>query len=249
MIGSKYTRTCVKCKKEFDVKIMRNGRPSRRKTCSHACHHSIKAPRKPEWKKEELEYLDQLALAMPIVSVYRTYNRWASQNGFERRTLNSIEHKVYREFGSTKPILNFFLFKEIADLLCISPWTVAFWKCLKNKPLEVYQRHKNKGTNYVSRKSFRQFALNHPEKLGGTNRRGLLVLLEDEKLVDDILKAHPKRNTSILPSQRVRCIETNKIYSSINEASRANFVARPTMTRAIKRGWRTNGYHFEFLNW
>lgn len=249
MIGSKYIRTCVKCKKEFDVKVMRNGRPSKRRTCSHACHHSIKAPRKPEWKKEELEYLDQLALAMPIVSVYKTYNRWASENGFERRTLNSIQHKVYRECGSTKPILGYFTFREIADLLRISTWTVAFWKQLKTKPLEVYQRRKNKGTNYISRKSFRQFALNHPEKLGGTNRRGLLVLLEDEKLVDDILKAHPKRNVSLLPPKRVRCIETNKIYASIHEASRANFVARPTMTRAIERGWRANGHHFEFLNW
>ena len=235
MIGSKYTRTCVKCKKEFDVKIMRNGRPSKRKTCSHACHHSIKAPRKPEWKKEELEYLDQLALAMPIVSVYRTYNRWASENGFERRTLNSIQHKVYRECGSTKPILGYFTFREIADLLRISPWTVAFWKQLKNKPLEVYQRHKNKGINYISRKNFRQFALSHPEKLGGTNRRGLLVLLEDEQLVDDILKAHPKRNTSVLPPKRVRCIETNKISPHIHEANRSHFLAPPTLPRAIKQ--------------
>lgn len=249
MIGSKYTRTCVKCKKEFDVKVLRNGRPSKRKTCSHACHHSIKAPRTPEWTKKEIEYLDQLAQAMPIVSVYRTYNRWAADNGFKTRTLSAIEHKVYRQCGSTKPILNYFLFTEIAQLLDIPYCTVAGWKCLKTKPLDVYQRHKKKGHNYVSRKNFRQFALNHPEKLGGTNRRGLLVLLEDEQLVDDILKAHPKRNTPVHPPKRVLCIETNKIYPSICEASRANFVARPTMTRAIKHGWRTNGYHFEFLNW
>jgi len=249
MIGSKYIRTCIRCKKEFDVKVMRNGKPSIRKTCSKQCHYAIRPHKKSDWTKFEIDYLEELAQSMPIMSIFRTYNHWARQNNFPSRTFSSIQHKVYRVTGSTKPYVNFFMFQDIATLLGVSARTVAFWKKLKTNPLNTYQRHKNGGHNYVSRKNFKKFALDHPEKLGGTNRRGLLMILEDEKLVDDILKAFPKRNTQRLPSARIRCVETNKIYKSLGEASRAYFVSRQTLTRAIQKGWRANGHHFERVIW
>ena len=250
MIGSKYSRTCKKCGKEFDVKVLRSGRPSKRKTCSHKCHHSCRGYKAPNWTQPELQYLEQLSQSLPLIPLVKSYNSWAKKHNHPLRTVTAINHKLFREFGTTKAHLDWFSFTQIGELLGIKSSCVAHWIKVVHHPLQTYQRRKKSGgIHYVSRHHFREFARHHPEKLGGTQRYGLLVLLEDEKWVDEILSTYRTRNIGLHKAVKVRCIETNKVYPSLGAASRAFFVSRPTISRAIERGWAANNHHFEYVTW
>jgi len=247
--GSKYSRTCIKCKKEFDVKILKDGKPSKRKTCSQECQRKTSGYTASNWTPLEFEFLEQLSQTLPIMCLVKAYNTWASNNNYPRRSVTAIRHKLRKEFGTTKPTLNWFSFSEIASLLGFKVSRIESWKKLSNYPLQSYQRLKCNSVNYVNRKQFKEFAMHHPEKIGGADWYGLLIILEDERMVDEILKTYRTPYISQIKSKKVRCIETNKIYPSLSAASRAFFVTRQSITRAIERGWSANEHHFEYVTW
>jgi hypothetical protein len=243
--GSKYSRTCKVCKQKFDVKVMRNGRPSARKTCSQKCSVTNRVSG-VTWTQAEIDFLTEHAMATPFHRIVRGYRVWARMNGHNDRTKEAIDHKLRRMGYSTRTEIDFYTFNRLSEMLGLSRYTVAGWKRLKENPLQAYQHDgKRKAFNYVSRAEFLKFARNHPECLGGANEIGLQVVLEDVDLAREILRKYPKRHSPLYESIRVRCIETGKIYPSLGAAARDIYVTRQTLSRAIHVGHRANGLHFE----
>lgn len=245
MKGSKYTRICSICGAAFDIKIMRNGRPSTRKTCSRECSFKFK-PAVRRWEQDEIDMLLELVQSLPLKRLVRAFNIWARTHGYKDRTLQSIDKKI-RKFGySTKPEISYYSFNKVAQILKIPRNTVAGWKKLTVDPLETYQHDGKKfAFNYVTKKELLKFAKRRPECLGGVDQVGLGLLLEDADLAREILRQYPRRPERQYKEKRVRCIETGKIYGSIGEAARDVYVARQGVSRAIHAGHKANGYRFE----
>lgn len=245
MKGSKYTRKCSICGTVFDIKIMRNGRPSTRKTCSRECSFKFK-PSVTPWTKEETDALLDLVQSLPLKRLVRAHNMWARMNGYKDRTLVSIDKKIRSLGYSTRSEISYYSFNKVAQVLKVPRNTVAGWKKLTVDPLETYQHDGKKfAFNYVTKKELLKFAKRRPECLGGVDQVGLGLLLEDADLAREILRKYPKRPKRQFKEKRVRCIETGKIYSSLGEAARDMHVVRQGISRAIKVGHRANGYHFE----
>jgi hypothetical protein len=245
--ASKYVRTCKICGTAFDIKIMRNGRPSTRKTCSQSCANKPRTPVRL-WTQEETDWLIDHVNTMPLSRLARSFNLWARVNRLPDRSKNAIDKKL-RTFGySNRPTVEFYTFMKLSQMLGLSRDTVAGWKRLKDNPIETYRRDNKKQTfNYVTTKMFKDFARNHPSRLGGANEVGLQMLLEDSRWAKEILRAYPKRPDRQWPEHRVRCIETGRIYPSLGAAARDVFVVRQCIARSVKHGYKANGYTFELL--
>lgn len=247
MQGSKYQRACTVCGNLFDIKIIRNGRPSTRKTCSKECCHTNRT--KPIlWTPDELEFLNKHIESLPFHRLVRAYKTWAVVNGYPARTRDAIDHKIRRLGHSTRPQIEYFTFNRLAQILGVSRYTVAGWKRLASNPLESYQHDKKRQAfNYVSRLQFIEFAQHHPECLGGVNEVGLQILLEDSRKAKEILRQYPKRRCPLFEAKRIRCIETGKIYPSFGAAARDIFVVRQVISKAVAHGHAANGFHFELI--
>lgn len=48
--------------------------------------------------------------------------------------------------------------------------------------------------------------------------------------------------------KKIRCVETNVVYNSLNEAAEKLNVNRPNISRSLKKGCRCGGYHWEYVN-
>ena len=248
MQNSKYQRICSVCGAVFDIKVMRNGRPSTRKTCSKQCS-LVNRPVGTPWADDDLEFLSRHIESLPLPRLVRAFNIWAITNNRPQRSASAIDHKIRRLGYSTKPQIEYFTFKRLAEILGISRWTVAGWKRLNINPLQSYQHDgKRMAFHYVSRLEFSRFAKNHPECLGGVNEVGLQILLEDSQKAKEILRQYPKRRVPLYASKRVRCIETGKIYPSLGAAARDVHVVRQGVSRAIAHGHAANGFHFELID-
>ena len=245
MKGSKYTRPCSICGTEFDIKMMRNGRPSTRKTCSRECSFKFRPAVRP-WAKEEVDELLDLVQSLPLKRLVRAFNIWARTHGYKDRTFGSIDKKIRKLGYSTRAEIMYYSFSKVAEVLKLPRNTVAGWKKLTVDPLETYQHDGKKfAFNYVTKKELLKFAKKRPECFGGVDQVGLGLLLEDADLAREILRQYPKRPERQYKEKRVRCIETGKIYASLGEAARDVYVARQGVSRSIRKGHKANGYHFE----
>lgn len=245
MKGSKYSRTCSICGTEFDIKMMRNGRPSTRKTCSRECSFKFRPSTRP-WTQEETDQLLDLVQSLPLKRLVRAFNMWARMRKIPERTAGSIDKRIRKLGYSTRPEIEYYSFSKVAQILKVPRNTVAGWKKLTVDPLETYQHDGKKfAFNYVTKKELLRFAKKRPECFGGVDQVGLGLLLEDADLAREILRQYPKRPKRKFAEKRVRCIETGRIYGSLGEAARDVFVSRQGISRAIRVGHRANGYHFE----
>ena len=50
------------------------------------------------------------------------------------------------------------------------------------------------------------------------------------------------------PTRPVRCLETGMIFNSVTDAANHLNGNRNNLSTAIKKGWKFNGYHFEYVN-
>jgi hypothetical protein len=243
--ATRYVRICKVCGASFDIKILRNGRPSTRKTCSKSCANKPRT-RVRYWTQAETEWLIDHVNTMPLSRLVRSFNLWARVTGLPDRTKNAIDKKLRTLGYSNRPTVEFYTFMKLSQMLGLSRDTIAGWKRLKDYPLETYRRDNKKQTfNYVTTKMFKDFARRHPERLGGANEVGLQMLLEDSRWAKEILREYPRRPDRQWKERRVRCIETGKIYPSMGAAGRDVFVVRQCIARAIDKGHRAAGYRFE----
>lgn len=247
MKGSKYTRICTTCGAVFDIKVLRNGRASTRKTCSQKCSVANRKKVEP-WSEAELDWLFNHIETLPLPRIVRAFAVWGRVNGYPVRTTYAIDHKIRRLGYSTRPEFEFYTFQRLAEMLKIPRDTIAGWKRLVRDPLETYQHdHKRLAFNYVTIKQLQEFARNHPECFGGADEIGLQVLLEDSVWARQILRLHPKRPKPHFQPKRVRCIDTGKVYASLGAAARDIHVVRQGIARAVYQGQRANGLRFELI--
>lgn len=222
---------------------MTKGRPSPRKTCGDACQRRLHVQRRATWSDEEVGIIHELISTMPPHQFVNTYLIMASTRGLPKRSDTAVRLKAYELGYSLEPEIEYMSMQKIASLLGVSRDAVDNWRALG---LETYRKSNKPGSrHYVCRRSFRRFARLRPEVLGGTNRFGLFCLLEDEKWVDKILTQYPDRWYGCgKGAQRVKCIETGKVFNSMGEAGKSVYVTRSGIFKAVKYGIKAAGFHW-----
>jgi hypothetical protein len=239
------SRKCVICGNTFFPIKYTKGGLSPRKTCSQECRLKLHHQQRRQWKPDEIQLLREIAETLPTAQMIRVFNRQNALLGHPKRTAQSIKLKIH-ELGLSLRPQYVYSANSLGRTLGISGDAVRYW--LKLGLEATRQSQMSNSPHYITNVAVRRFARKRPELFGGLNRIDLYIALEDEKLVDFILENYPNRNQPLKPPNRVRCIETGRIYNSYTEAGKAVFVTRSGIFKAIKFGSAANGYHFELVD-
>jgi hypothetical protein len=179
---------------------------------------------------------------MPFKRVWREWNIWAKQQGLEPRSLMSLQKKA-QALGETQACYgNWIGTGEVARLLgkhrsAIQNWYRAGWvRC-----------HRAGRHSAVSRADLRRLARERPQLFAGSSHEGLVQLLEDERLADEIVTGFPQRYPTRNQSIRVLWVDRGLVFPSYAAASRAAHVSPSAIARAIREGRPAAGMRFELL--
>lgn len=204
------------------------------------------------WSRVETDRLLELLGDVPMHILTARYRQWASRMGHPERSPKAIEQRIRRLKGRRTPVGTYITSGTIVGLLGISYTTLDRWVergFLAAERSPTYDRRAKRvrpPRRLFLRASVVQMALDYPERLAGTSRENLYMLLEDEQLADSISKKYPHRKgRDPVP---VVCIETGQKYPSIAAAARANYVTRNCLYESIHRGTRANRRHWRYAD-
>ena len=235
-------RWCVICNQKFALPNFTK-QPSKRQTCSTECKGKLFTRNRRSWSEAEIAILKDKAETMPSKQLVRAFNNATVQLGNPKRTQKSISIKLFELGFSLQTKHQVYTTGAIARHLGLSSNTVRGWLRMG---LESYKQTNNINSPFfITTRSLRRFARKKPHFFGGIPHIDLFLLLEDEQLVEHIVKTYPKRNSCITPPQPVRCIETGVIYNSYVEAAKAIYVSNYAIYQAIKFNRPVIGLHFE----
>lgn len=192
------------------------------------------------WSQEELDQLDHLTGNIPWRYVPRTYNRWASDNGYPLRTTTALVRQQETQGLRRRVIGDWITTGTIAKTLGLSYNSPGYW--IRKGWLPATRFGEGQAWNhYIKRSDLRQFARKHEHLLAGLDRGALAQLLEDENLADH-LSALPRRHKG---KTRVKCVETGQVFESFGDAARkAAFVVPQRISRVVNTNKTANGYHW-----
>lgn len=237
-------RICVNCGAGFYAPKISKGRSSKRRTCSDACHRAYLVKTKKPWSEEEDAYIHDHANEFPLPLFLKFYNRFAVENGFPMRSRTAFSQRVNRLGYKLEPLTFMIGTKRLAELLKIPRGTVDDWP---RQGLKVSCRLKD-GTRYYNLKEVRNFAIARPQNFGGLKYEDLYRVLGDVDLCREIVLKYPRRHTGIAKPRRVLCVTTNKIYGSLAEAGKANFLSRTVIYKSCKFGKQYAGLRFQYFD-
>ena len=192
------------------------------------------------WSQEELDQLDHLTGNIPWKYVPRTYNKWASDNGYPLRTTTSLVRKQETKGFRRRVIGDWITTGTIAKTLGLSYSSPRYW--IQQGWLPATRFGEGRAwSHYVKRSDLRQFARKHSHLLAGLDRGALAQLLESEDLADYLAEL-PPRHKGNTP---VKCVETGRIYPSITKAARHGaYVVPQRLSRVLNTNRTANGYHW-----
>lgn len=180
---------------------------------------------------------------MPMAILIRCFNKENVANGFKERTQLSIQNKLDKLGFSYEPTYKYRSAYELAKTLGVTRNTIKYWT---SRGLSGHQNRQVRGSPiYYTPENLRKFVRSHMEYFGGLKRINLFFALEDEDLVDEILKKYPHPYVAQSHPKRVRCVETGKIYSSQTQAAIDNNTSATLVSRSVKYGHHANNRHFE----
>lgn len=192
------------------------------------------------WSQEELDQLDHLTGNIPWKYVPRTYNRWASDNGYPLRTTTALVRQQETLGLHRRVIGDWITTGTIARTLGLSYQSPQYW--IRKGWLPATRFGEGRAwAHYVKRSDLRQFARKHGRLLAGLDRGALAQLLEDEGLADRLSELPPRHKGKT----RVKCVETGQVYESLGDAARNGaFVVPQRISRVVNTNKTANGYHW-----
>lgn len=195
-------------------------------TQAHTVHHHMS---KPAWTDLEIETLMQLCGDIPRCRIFSAYNAWASGHGYPARSQKALHIKAHRLGLSLRAIGAWLTNKAIADILGISMKTVESWaRRYPDYPKRKVDQRMPCG--YTKRSELVKWASRHPHLFGGIDRDRLFMLLENDTVVDSIVKQYPFRPATT----PIKCLDTGKVWPSMRAAANELYVVRATIHDAIR---------------
>lgn len=132
--------------------------------------------------------LFELAGNYPPKALYRTYNRWATINGYPNRTMNAMRVYAATQNLSLLPRFDTMSLTGLANAMGLSPQIVHQWH--KRGWLKTSQERKCKQV-YVTVTAFTEFAKQHPDRIRNVDPITLRSMVGNE--VADLVLGTPKR--------------------------------------------------------
>ncbi len=227
--GEYIEKTCPFCHSDFKIykaqysqSTHRDGRWKKRIYCSRSCSlKSSMAQRKDgsyPWLEEELELLLKWIGSKPLNLIFREWNKTARKKKWVERSPNALKVKATRlmmEQNSTvKCYEDNWDSRKLSRLLGVQEDKVRSWR---RRGIIAYTKLSSNQTA-ISRKHLKEFALEHPEELGGIEPKKLRKVLKDSKLVRSILEvAHnaPKNGRKMT----IVRLDTGDVYPSARNAA------------------------------
>jgi MerR HTH family regulatory protein len=240
------TRCCVICGKRFKIQIISKERQSERATCTDECRAILYRNQRNTWHQKEVQLLKELAESMPLAILIRAFNNQNIEQGFKERTSLSIKNKLVKLGFSYEPSYKYRGAYDLAKLLGVSRNTIKYWT---TRGLQGQQNRTVRGSPvYYTPENLRKFARAQMQYFGGLKRINLFFALEDEDLVDEILKTYPQPYVATCTAKAVRCVETGRIFRTQAAAALANGTTATLVSRSIRFGHHANGFHFVRIN-
>jgi hypothetical protein len=168
--------------------------------------------------------------------VLAAYNRWAERHGFPVRSLQGLRGMAWRLRMSVAPTGAWLGVTALATMINRDPATVGTWA----RRGWIHRRDRA-----ISRQSVVRLARKQPWLFAGGSRSGLMQLLDDQELVDRILREYPHRQAGMKAPQPILCITTGQVFRSQGEAARRCFVGRISVRRSMDSGIAVAGLQFK----
>ena len=201
------------------------------------------------WTATEINQLLSLAGDYPTALLVTYYQQWATANNLPARTAVAIDRRLRLLGADREPIGVWIQTGTLTSLLGVSYTTVDRW--VRRGYIRAHQfpcleyRGIHPPVRYFKRSEVRAFAKRQPEFFAGVSRQNLFLLLEDERLADDIASRFPSRTGK--DKVRVRCVETGRVFESCAAAAKVYRLSRNGIWLAAKKGHRAANYRWEFL--
>lgn len=187
--------------------------------------------RYPMWTEAEHDYLENLVGNYPFKEVVQKYQRKAKKEGWPRRSSDAIKVRVSRHIGSRKAIDKNFTYHTLAKILGYNRERVRIW--YRQGKLAV---KKVGPLTRISNTDLNDFADRYPHLLSDADFFGLAFLFGKERARQ--IKELPSAVTQPRP---IRCLQTGRVFPSINEAARACFMHKTSIRNRAKN---RNGFEF-----
>lgn len=196
------------------------------------------------WTTEEESRLMEMAgdLAAPLLQ--EVYNNWAMRNGRPMRTRKALFVRLSRLGISRCACGSWLTTGAIAAVLGLPPTTVEKWSTTSGFKRQRFSRCRR---YYIRRDAFMEWARANMHRLGGLQRSRLLMLLEDEAMVDQILKQYPNRPLNRPLIAGVRCVDDGRSWPSLAAAARACYCDESSLRWSLRTGRPVVGLRFERL--
>jgi hypothetical protein len=194
------------------------------------------------WTPEQVASLESIAGSTYSPRICEEYNRWASKNGFCRRTRFAITSAMSRYKISRKAECGFVTSGCIAELLGVSLCVPQRW--VEKGYISAVYSGKQRSPRYYRRSDVVAMARRYPELLGGVSRDRLFLLLEDAELADAIASAYPRHKGAGRP---IQVVETGQVFPSIRAAAKAFYVCRQSIYFSITRNGTCAGFHWKYV--
>lgn len=185
----------------------------------------------PRWTREEDDTLQFLAGDLPTPMVIQQYRSWAARNNHYPRTACGVYRRMER-LGLLFLVRagSFTTTGAAAEILGCSNGCICTW-LLNARIAAILRPVWRSGIRYIHRDSWRRLARTMPEVLGGFSADQLFILLEDRTLANAVATQFRCRRSD----NRIRCVETGRVWPSAPAAANDLHVAPSTITQAIRR--------------
>jgi hypothetical protein len=190
------------------------------------------------WSADDLAQLEALVGDVPFSLVVRRFNRWAADNGRPARSEKAIASRCKRSGLPLRCHGDWLSLRGVAEILGCSRARVRAWVH------RGWLRAHRITYVYVSRLDLRRLARFRPHLFAGIDRWRLFQLLEDEAMAETIARLYPRSGRAPKPT---RCVETGRVWPTIQAAAKAVHVHRRAITIAVQCGGTCAGYHWELL--
>lgn len=215
----------------------------RRECCcrSHAAKlaRSRRTDVAPPWEAEAEFWLEQAAGTLPLADLAKRFNLMAKRRGWQCRTQESVKIKLGRMGLSRKCTEDNMSRYEISRALGIHVDRVRLWT-RKGMPTRKVARNQMA----VKVADLRDFLLAHPELATGIPDRELGWLIGQNAAAAIAGAEHSKRGYP----RPVLCVDTGERFPGVKAAARAKFVTHGCIGQAIRRGGKSAGCRWRYLD-
>lgn len=237
---------CAYCNAEF-----LNKGTYLRLCCDRSCatkYRMKKAGDRMPWTDAEIDLLEKISGNYPSQEITKKYNGFCKRLGYPQRSENGVLNRLKRIGASQVATEDNWKMSTLAELLGVSRDKVRNWVSGRyqrgERPGGLLPCRRLSNITAISKKDFKKFASEYPEKLKGIHPENLLFVLGDRALVRKITTAG--RPTTGYRHRIMNC-QTGEIFESARQAGEKLFMNGKHILRQTKAGKKAYGVEFKIL--